>query len=145
MANVDPSVLYLPLPRAIANDPETLRWGESLIRLLNELWIRTGGDLDFIATANDDVDTLQGDVTSLEGQVTPLVNGSPTYAPSNDATDRTWDANAAVAGTGIDVADAGPANVALLSDHDALVGVVQELSDVVATVVTDLQSKGVFG
>jgi len=65
-----------------------------------------------------------------------------TYTPSNDATDRTWDANAAVSGTGIDVADAGPANVALLSDHDALVTVVQELSDVVATLTKDLTTKG---
>jgi len=59
------------------------------------------------------------------------------YAVSNLTTDRTWDANAAVSGTGIDVADAGPANVALLSDHDALVTVVQELSDVVGTKITD--------
>jgi len=59
------------------------------------------------------------------------------YAVSNLTTDRTWDANAAVAGTGVDVADAGPVNVALLSDHDALVAVVQELSDVVGTKVTD--------
>jgi len=65
-----------------------------------------------------------------------------TYIPSNDVTDRTWDANAAVSGTGIDVADAGPANVALLSDHDALVTVVQELSDVVATLTKDLTTKG---
>ena len=67
-----------------------------------------------------------------------------TYTPTNITTDRSWDANAAVNGTGIDVADAGPANVALLSDHDALVAVVQELSDIVATMVVDLQAKGTF-
>ena len=50
-----------------------------------------------------------------------------------------------MAGTGIDVADAGPASVALLSDHDALVTVVLELSDVVSTVVDDLIAKKVFG
>lgn len=67
-----------------------------------------------------------------------------TYTPSNATTDRIWDANAAVNGTGIDVAAAGPANVALLSDHDALVAVVQELSDVVATLTTDLKSQDII-
>lgn len=63
------------------------------------------------------------------------------YTPTNESTVRSWDANAAVVGTGVDVADAGPVNVALLSDHDALVGVVQELSDVVATLAVDLQTR----
>jgi len=77
---------------------------------------------------------------SIAAGVVTAINGTfPTmgYAVSNLTTDRTWDANAAVSGTGVDVADAGPVNVALLSDHDALVTVVQELSDVVGTKVTD--------
>jgi len=65
-----------------------------------------------------------------------------TYTPSNNSTDRSWDANAAVTGTGIDVAATTGTNVALLSDHDALVAVVQELSDVVATLATDLKTQG---
>lgn len=86
------------------------------------------------------------EASSLQAAV-DLINDVSTaiYLPTNDATDRGWDANAAVVGTGIDVAAAGPANVALLSDHDALVAVVQELSDVVATLVTDLQTKNVLG
>ena len=78
------------------------------------------------------------------GSLAVLNVSAAVYTPANDATDRTWDANAAVAGTGVDVADAGPVNVALLSDHDALVAVVQELSDVVATLITDLQAAGII-
>ena len=66
------------------------------------------------------------------------------YTPTNITTDRSYDANAAVSGTGIDVAAAGPANVALLSDHDALVAVVQELADVVGTMIADHQGQGIF-
>jgi len=86
------------------------------------------------------------EASSLQASV-DLINDVSTaiYVPTNDVTDRGWDANAAIAGTGIDVAAAGPANVALLTDHDALVLVVQELSDVVATLVTDLQTKNVLG
>ena len=89
-------------------------------------------------------DGLQG--SALQTAV-DLVNNVATaiYTPTNDVTDRSWNANAAVAGTGIDVAAVTGTDVALLSDHDALVGVVQELSDVVATLVTDLQTKNILG
>jgi len=61
------------------------------------------------------------------------------YTPTNVATDRAFDANRAVTGTGIDVAAVTGTNVALLSDHDALVNTVRELSDVVGTLIADLQ------
>ena len=122
----------------------------------NAMWVRTGAGED---TLSDTVATVltQGekldlmtitqavDLDALETTVSTIATGSPAFTPSNASTDRSWNCNAAVPGTGIDVADAGPADVALLSDHDALVGVVQELSDVVATLVADLATKGITG
>jgi len=119
--------------------PTATSTGKGIVELATIAETDTGTD----ATRAVTPDGLQG--SALQTSVDAIATSSPAYTPSNDATDRAWDANAAVAGTGVDVADAGPANVALLSDHDALVGVVQELSDVVATLVTDLQAKSILG
>ncbi len=120
--------------------PAASSTGKGIVELATIAETNTGTD----ATRAVTPDGLEG--SALQTAV-DLVNNVATaiYTPTNDATDRAWDANAAVTGTGIDVADAGPVNVALLSDHDALVAVVQELSDVVATIATDFQTKNVFG
>ena len=126
-------------------------WARAVSLSLNDL-LRPGGTVATVdATAlttlsqADQITTL---TTSLNDTITALDNvitSLPTYTITNDSTDRSLNANAAVSGTGIDVADAGPANVALLSDHDALVAVVQGLADVVATLVKDLAAKSVLG
>jgi len=78
----------------------------------------------------------------LNAQTTDIAgSGKVTYTPTNVVTDRAYNANAAVNGTGIDVAAVTGTNVALLSDHDALVAVVQELADVAGTLIADLQAK----
>ncbi len=82
-------------------------------------------------------------IEDLVTEVNTLTGNTDAYTLTNVTTDRAFDADAAVSGTGIDVADAGPADVALLSDHDALVAVVQELADVVGTLIEDLQTAGV--
>lgn len=119
--------------------PSATTTAKGIVELATIAEVDTGTDASRAVTP----DALEG--SALQAAVDAIATSSPVYTPTNSATDRGWNANAAVAGTGIDVAAAGPANVALLSDHDALVGVVQELSDVVATMVADLQTKGVFG
>ena len=119
--------------------PSASATSKGIVELATIAEVDTGTD----ATRAVTPDALEG--SALQAAVDAIATSSPTYTPSNGSTDRSWDANAAVAGTGIDVADAGPTDVALLSDHDALVGVVQELSDVVATLVADLQTKSVLG
>ena len=136
MTDVDP--FWAPLPAAFAKDREVREWAERVVLMLEDLRVRGG----------DGEDLVDGNKTLAESnqvRLDSLLDGSPTYTPSNEVTDRSWDANAAVNGTGVDVADAGPVNVALLSDHDALVAVVQEISDVLATVVNDTQDKGIYG
>ena len=135
MTEVDP--FWAPLPQAFIEDREVREWAERVMLMLEDLRVRGGDGEDLI----DGNKTL---AQSNQVRLDSLLDGSPTYTPTNDTTDRSWDANAAVNGTGVDVADAGPVNVALLSDHDALVAVVQEISDVLATQVTDLTDKGVF-
>ncbi len=106
--------------------------------------IRINGSVNFAMVVNDTL-TLTMFNDGIWYETGRRFNATlETYTPSNDATDRSWDANAAVAGTGIDVAATTGTNVALLSDHDALVAVVQELSDVVATMATDLQARDIF-
>ncbi len=80
----------------------------------------------------------------LVNTVNTVVSNTDEYTPTNVTTDRAFDADAAANGAGIDVADVGPADVALLSDHDALVAVVQELADIVGTLIEDLQSARVI-
>ena len=119
---------------------------------LEDLRTRTGGETDVVEATAGEVVTLGGTVAANTASsaantasLASLLNSLPAYSISNDGTDRTFNADAAVNGTGIDVADAGPTNVALLSDHDALVAVVQEHADVIATVIRDMVAKNVLG
>lgn len=155
MPAVDPPICQIPV--SVQNDSDWRSWFDYNFRFLYDLWDRTGAGVDLVETNKDNIATLTTQVslntaklnlitvTSAVDLDTLFDTTTAVYTPTNAATDRSWDANAAVTGTGIDVADAGPADVALLSDHDALVAVVQELSDVVATLVADLQAKGVLG
>ena len=160
MPTVDP--FLVPTPDAWKEDAQISQWVFSLQLLLDNLTREDGAletsettdttvvshaaKLDFVTiTQAVNLDTLESEFATTKTEVDLIVTGSPTYAISNDGTDRTFNANAAVAGTGIDVANAGPANVALLSDHDALVAVVQEQSDVIATLTRDLAAKGIVG
>lgn len=126
-------------------------WARNVSLALNAL-LRPGGTVATVDATALTTQTQEGQITtlttSLNDTITALnavVTSSPTYTITNDSTDRSLNANAAVSGTGIDVASAGPADVALLSDHDALVGVVQGLSDLVSTLVRDLADKSVLG
>lgn len=99
------------------------------------------GGVNFNMVAGDTLSLKMFDDQIWEETARKQVTTLETYTPTNVSTDRSFDANAAVTGTGIDVADAGPANVALLSDHDALVAVVQEQADVIGTLIADLQAR----
>ncbi len=142
MTAVDP--FNLPIPEGFKAVEGAVEYLEYLTRMLNDLRDRTGAGVDTVAATSDTVDTQGGQLTDLETAMDLIATGSPTYAPSNDSTDRTWNANAAVAGTGVDVDDAWQVDVSLLSDHDDLVAVVQELSDVIATQARDLAAKNIF-
>lgn len=48
MADVDP--FLLPIPKALQNDPETRNFFEYFVRWAHDMWIRTGGGSDQIAS-----------------------------------------------------------------------------------------------
>lgn len=131
----------LPIPQAFLKDPETAEFFRALILLLDDLTREDG----VIESGTDATTEVAASAETNAAAIAAITNSSPTYTITNATTDRTLNANAAVAGTGIDVADAGPANVALLSDHDALVVVVQELSDNLSTTINDLADKDILG
>ncbi len=150
---VDPFIT--PTPDQWRKDPQINDWVFKLLLVLDQL-LRPEGAIDASETTTAIVLTQQQkldlititqavNLDSVEAAIDLIATSSPAYTITNDATDRTLNANAAVSGTGIDVANAGPANVALLSDHDALVAVVQEQADVIATLVKDLAAKDVLG
>ena len=150
MAEVD--AFLVPIPKGFNDIEEAISYFTFLHKFLEDLRTRTGGATDTVEATADEVVTLSAQVTINTAStatnlatLTALLDSSPTYSISNDGTDRTFNADAAVAGTGVDVADAGPVNVALLSDHDALVGVVNERADVLATLIRDLVAKNVLG
>ena len=145
MSTTDPFLIPIPQHFAQHEDPEVRAWFNFLfLHLSNNREDAT--DTETTQTAQGETQTTQGaSITTLETQMALIATSLPAYTISNETTDRAFDANSAVTGTGIDVAAAGPANVALLSDHDALVAVVQELADVQATVINDLVAKNVLG
>jgi thiamine biosynthesis protein ThiC len=74
--------------------------------------------------------------STLQNKVNAAINSNPDYARLNDTIDRDWDADAA-AGT----ISATPTQAEVENIRDAVL----ELSDVVATLVRDLQSKDILG
>jgi len=150
------------IPSKFLEDPEIAEWARDLTLFINDLVSPEGviatseattvvvltqqEKLNLMTVTQDvNLDTIEADTASNKAKIDLIATSSLTYSISNDGTDRTFNADAAVAGTGIDVADAGPTNVALLSDHDALVTVVLEQGDVQATVIRDLVAKGILG
>lgn len=140
-----------PIPEEFLKTPATAEWARQVTLYLDDL-SRPEGVLDTsettavtTATQATTLVTLQAALDVVDAQLAALQNSLPAYTITNDSTLRTYNANSAVGGTGIDVAAAGPANVALLSDHDALVAVVLSLSDLVATMQDDLANKQLLG
>lgn len=110
--------------------PAASTTGKGIVELAIASEVDTGTD----ATRAVTPDSLEG--SALQTAVDLIATSTPAYTPSNDATDRAWDANAA-AGT----ITSPPTQAEVENIRDALL----ELSDVVATVVSDLQTKNVFG
>lgn len=153
MTNVSPPYA-IPIPEALRKDPTVAAYFNNLTRLLNELWVRSGAGTDTIGntaatvltqgekldlitiTQAVDLDTLESDFATTKSEVDAIHTGGPTYAPSNDGTDRTWDADAAA---GAISSPPTQAEVENLRDSQL------ELSDVVATIVRDLAAKGIIG
>ena len=141
----DPFLIPIPQHFAQHEDPEVRAWFNFLfLHLSNNREDAT--DTETTQTAQGVTQTSQGtSITTLETKVDLIATSLPAYTITNDTTDRAFDANAAVDGTGIDVAAAGPAQVALLSELNAGLAVVRELADVQATVINDLVAKNVLG
>lgn len=76
------------------------------------------------------------ELSNILGAIFDIVDSLPVYAPSNDATDRTWDANAAAGSI-----TSPPTQGEVENIRDSVL----ELSDVVATLATDLQDKNILG
>jgi hypothetical protein len=74
-------------------------------------------------------------VKELTTVITPIFEVTSAYTVTNDAEDRSWDANAAAGSI---------TNPPTQAEVENLRDAVLELSDVVATLVSDLQSKGLL-
>ena len=105
--------------------PSASTTGKGIVELAIAPEVNTGTDATRAVTPD-----------ALEGSNYNIVDSSPTYAPTNDVTDRAWDANAAAGAI-----TSPPTQAEVENIRDAVL----ELSDVVATVVTDFQTKNVFG
>ena len=110
--------------------PSASSTGKGIVELATIAEVDTGTD----ATRAVTPDALEG--SALQTSVDAIATSSPTYTPTNDATDRAWNANAA-AGT----ISNPPTQAEVENIRDALL----ELSDVSATIVSDMQAKNVFG
>ena len=151
MSNVDPFIYSLP--KAFREDPELHAWGDYLTQFLRELWVRSGGSEDVIGDTSDivvthseklefitvtqdvDLDTLEAQSDASAATLATLATSSPTYSPSNDGTDRAWNADAAA---GAITSPPTQAEVENLRDS------ILELSDVVATLARDLAAKNII-
>ena len=152
MTSVDP--FLIPIPKKLTEDPETRAWAEFLHQHLREAWARSGGSEDVVSeTATEvltqgekldlltvsqpvDLDTLETQSNASAAALDDIYTGSPSFTPSNDGTDRSWNADAAA---GAITSPPTQAEVENLRD------VLLELSDVVATLSKDLRTKGLFG
>ena len=135
MTAIDP--LLIRIPEALRKDPATEQFFTYLLRVLTDIRAAVNGDTDS--------GTAISSVAVNAAAIAAITDSLPAYTISNETTDRTLDANAAVDGTGIDVAALAGTDVALLSDHDALVANHNELRDVVATIVNDMIAKNILG
>ena len=135
MTTIDP--LLIRIPEALRKDPATEQFFTYLLRVLTDIRAAVNGDTDS--------GTAISSVAVNAAAIAAITDSEPAYTISNETTDRTLDANAAVDGTGIDVAALAGTDVALLSDHDALVANHNELRDVVATIVNDMIAKNILG
>ena len=149
--SVDPFIYSLP--KAFREDPELHAWGDYLTQFLRELWVRSGGSEDVIGDTSDTVvthsekldfvtvtqdvslDALEAQSNASAATLDTVVTSSPTYTPSNDGTDRTWDADQAAG-----VIGAAPTQAQVENLRDSIL----ELSDVLATLVRDLAAKNVI-
>ena len=152
MTTVDP--FLIPIPKKFAQDPETLAYFEFLHNHLRLAWARSGGSEDVIGdtadvvvtqgekldlvtvTQNVNLDALEAESAASAATLALIATASPTYAPSNDGTDRTWDADAAAGAI-----TSPPTQAEVENIRDAVL----EASDVLATFYRDLKAKGIFG
>lgn len=151
MTSVDP--FLIPIPKAFQDDPEVQAWAQYLGRVIHDLWVRTGSGtdtisetsdtvvshsekLDFVTvTQNVDLDTMESDLASTKADVDLIATASPTYAISNDGTDRSLNADAAAGSISSPPTQAEVENI-----RDAQLG----HADNLATLIRDLAAKGVL-
>jgi hypothetical protein len=88
-------------------------------------------------TQSVNLDTVEADTATNKTSIELIATASPDYAISNDGTVRTLNADAA------DGTIASP--IAAPADVQRNQAAILELSDVVATVIRDLGSKGILG
>ena len=83
MANVDPYIA--PIPQKWLEDQSTREWAVYLNRFLHDLWVRTGGGSDLIASTELDANTFQIPVLysrteSLQEEVSELKSDFELYS-----------------------------------------------------------------
>ena len=142
-----------PLPDAFQKDPDVAEYFRQLSLYLDDLGSPDGAlatseattatvltqqeklDLMTISQAVD-LDAVEAATAANSSSIATIQSGSPDYTISNDGTDRTFNADSAAGTISTPVGVAEVENI-----RDALL----ELADVVATVIRDLDSKGIFG
>jgi hypothetical protein len=143
-----------PLPDAFQKDPDVAEYFRQLSLYLDDLGSPDGAlatseattatvltqqeklDLMTISQAVD-LDAVEAATAANSASIATIQSGSPDYTISNDGTDRTFNADSAAGA--ISTPTVAPAEVENI--RDALL----ELADVVATIIRDLDSKGIFG
>ncbi len=152
MAAVDPPTSEIP--RSWAQVPDVTAWLLRQFRWNHDMWQRTGAGVDVVGENQTNLANLTTTVTAMkvktdfitvtqdvnldtiESELNEIHSASPTYTPTNDSTDRAWDCNAAAGAISNPPTQAEVENL-----RDSLL----ELSDVVATLVADFQTKNVLG
>ena len=89
-----------------------------------------------LITQEVNLDTVEAQAAASEQALADLLNSSPDYNISNDGTQRTLNADAALL-------TAGPAYSQV--DQQTLINAFGVVSDYLATLTRDLKNKGIFG
>ena len=142
-----------PIPTKFLDDPELAEWARAVTLLLDDLTRPEGAiatselttevvitqqeKLDLMTITQDvNLDTVEADTAANTTAVGEIQTGSPDYTISNDGTVRTLNADAALIVAGLTYSQ---------TDMQQLIDAFGVLSDFVATMNRDLQTKDIFG
>jgi hypothetical protein len=141
-----------PIPEAFLKDSGTAEWARQVTLYLDDLSRPEGTlatseattevvltqqeKLDLMVISQEvNLDTVEAQAAAATLSLADLLNSLPDYNISNDGTVRTLNADAGLITAGATYSQ---------TDFQQLIDAVGVLSDVVATVIRDLENKGIF-